>query len=180
MKKVYVILSYSGSNFAKFLRLFTNEKYVHTSIGLDRNLDNCYSFGRKYLYFPLPGGFIKEDFRKNIKYFKKSEFKIYELNVDDDKYDMLINDINNNYLRDINLYKYNVLGLYYIWRNKIKHRNYRFVCSSFCAKVLYDNNIVNFKKDYSLVRPGDFLELNYSSKVYEGMVCDYFKKDCNV
>ncbi len=105
---------------------------------------------------------------------------IYELNVEDDKYDSLVNDIEFNYVSKIKLYRYNIIGLYYIWRNKVKHRDYHYVCSSFCARVLIDNGIVNFNKDYSLVRPGDFLGIDYSRLVYEGSVKDYFKKGCNV
>lgn len=179
MRKIYIILSYSGSGFSRFLRLFNDDKFVHTSISLDRNLNRCYSFGRKILYFPLPGGFIMEDFRKNVTYFKNSEFKIFELLVDDDRYISLVKDIEDNYVSYINKYRYNIIGLYYIWRNKIKHRDYHFVCSSFCAKVLSDNGVFDFGKDYSLVRPGDFLNLNYSGMVYEGKVIDYFKKGCN-
>lgn len=105
---------------------------------------------------------------------------IYELDVDDEKYESLVSDIECNYVSNNNKYRYNIIGLYYIWRNKVKHRDYHYVCSSFCARVLSDNGVIDFGKDYSLVRPGDFLNLNYSRMVYEGSVRDYFKKGCNV
>ena len=80
LKKIYVILSYSGSNFAKFLKLFTKEKYVHTTISFDKDLNKAYSFGRKYVYTPLPGGFIQENFHKNCSYFKNSISKVLSVN----------------------------------------------------------------------------------------------------
>ena len=176
VKKIYVILSYSGSNFAKFLKLFTKEKYVHTTISFDKDLNKAYSFGRKYVYTPLPGGFIQENFHKNCSYFKNYISKVYELDITDEQYNNLQKDLEENFINQINKYKYNIIGLYFIWRNKKMHRKYHFVCTQFCAKVLIDNKIIDFNKDYSLIKPKDFLDLDILHLIFEGKTIDYLKR----
>lgn len=168
-------MSFSGSGFSRFLKLFTKDKYVHCTIATDKKLNNAYSFGRKYPCFPLPSGFVKENIIKNCNYFKNTISKIYELEIEDDKYYNLINDI-NNYLDNIDKYKYNIIGLYDLWKNNIKHRKYHFVCTQFCAKVLIDNNIIDFNKDYSLIKPKDFLNLELAKEIYEGKTIEYLKR----
>ena len=44
---------------AKIIRLFTNAKYNHTSLALDDNLEEYYSFSRKHANSPFDG-FVKE------------------------------------------------------------------------------------------------------------------------
>ena len=175
MKKIYVVLSYSGTTFSKFLRLFTKQKYVHVTIAFDEDLTRAYSFGRKFLRIPLPGGFIKEDFYKYCSYFKNYISKIYEIDVENEKYNNLLNDLENNYINQIEKYKYNIIGLYFIWRNKIMHRKYHFVCTQFCAKMLIDNNVIDFHKEYSLIKPGDFLNLECAKEIFEGHTIEYLK-----
>lgn len=54
MKKIYIILTQSGTIFSKILRLFTKEKYNHSSICLKDNFKTFYSFGRIHPYLILP------------------------------------------------------------------------------------------------------------------------------
>ena len=60
MKKVYVILSYTGTILSKIVKAFTMKQYSHTSISLDENLKQMYSFGRLNPYNPFIGGFVHE------------------------------------------------------------------------------------------------------------------------
>ncbi len=175
MKKIYIIVSYSGSMPAKFFRLVTREKYVHVSISLDKNLKFIYSFARKYIHFPLPGGLIHEDMKKNSDYFSKYTCKIYEIDITKEKYKQLKHDLNENYLKKQAKYKYNVLGLPFIKFNKVYHREYHYACSQFVSKLLIDNNILDFKKDYSIVRPSDFLSIKNLRLIFEGKIFNYFK-----
>lgn len=176
MKKIYVIVSDSGSVVAKALKFFTKEKYVHVTISFDEELKNAYSFGRKYTYIPLPGGLINENYSKRCRHFSNIIAKIYELDITDYQYRKLKKDFNNNYLKNIKKYKYNVKGLYYIKKNKAIHREYHFVCSQFCGKLLSDNNIISFDKDYSLLKPEDFFDKDYSRTIFEGKLLDYLSK----
>ena len=53
MKKIYIILTQSGTLFSKTIRFFTGKPYNHASIGLNESLDEFYSFGRKVPTNPL-------------------------------------------------------------------------------------------------------------------------------
>lgn len=46
MKKIYIILTQTGSVVSQMVKLYTRKKYGHVSISLDRELKNMYSFGR--------------------------------------------------------------------------------------------------------------------------------------
>lgn len=175
MKKIYIIISNSGTLVSKILKLFTKQKYVHVSIALDKNLKEAYSFGRKYVYSPIPGGFINEEYVKRCKHFNKSISKIYELEIDYKKYNNLKKELENKYKRYNKKYKYNYRGLYFIQFNKIHHRDYHYLCSQFCGKLLIDNKIMDFNKDYSLIKPKDFLDINYTNLIFEGKTIDYLK-----
>ncbi len=179
MKKIYIIVSNSGSIVSKFLRLFLHEKYVHVTISLDEYLKEAYSFGRKFTYSPLPGGFINEMYEKRCKHFNKSESKIYELKVSNKQFNNLKDNLKQEYINNKKKYKYNIIGLYYIYRNKVHHRDFRLVCSQFCSKILIDCDIVNFEKDYSLIRPTDFLNIKEALLIFEGKTMDYinYKKN---
>lgn len=175
MKKIYIIVSNSGSLVSKVLMLFTHQKYVHVTIALDKELKEAYSFGRKYTYIPLPGGFINEKYDKRCKHFKNSYFRIYELKVSNNKFEKLKKNLKNDYLRNKKEYKYNIIGLYYIQRKKILHRDKHLLCSQFCSKILIDNDILTFDKDYSLIKPEDFLNIENTNVIYEGKSIDYLK-----
>ena len=69
MKKIYIILSHSGSMPSRIIKFFTLFKYSHVSIALKKDLRVMYSFGRKKLNNPFDGGFITED--KNGLFYKK-------------------------------------------------------------------------------------------------------------
>ena len=164
MKNIYIIVSNSGSLVSKVLKYFTKEEYVHVTISLDKKLENAYSFGRKYTYIPLPGGLINEYYERRCKHFSKSKIKIYQLNITNKQYNDLKDDLKNNYIKYKSKYKYNLIGLLYIKRKKIKHR-----------KLLSENGILSFDKDYSLLEPKDFFNLNNVS--YEGTTLDYLSKE---
>ncbi len=175
MKSIYIIISNSGSLVSKTLKYFTKEEYVHVTISIDKNLENAYSFGRKYTYIPLPGGLINEYYERRCKHFSKSKIKVYELDITNKQYNDLKDDLKNNYIKYKSKYKYNVLGLLYIKRKKVKHRKFHYCCSQFCGKILSENGILSFDKDYSLLEPKDFFNLD--NVIYEGSTLDYLNKE---
>lgn len=178
MKNIYIILTNTGSYVSKFLNLHINGKYVHVSLSLDKDLSKAYSFGRKYTYTPLPGGFIKENYEKICKHFKNSESKIIELEITDEQYETLKKDLSKNYIKKQDDYKYNLLGLILIKYNIKYHRKNHLACSQFCGKILIENNIIDFKKDYSLITPEDFYQIK-GKTIFEGKTIDYIKNSLN-
>ena len=70
MKRIYIILTYSGTVLSRIVKAYTGAEYSHVSIGLDENLTKMYSFGRLNPYNPFIGGFVHE----GIKYSDSSLF----------------------------------------------------------------------------------------------------------
>ena len=87
MKKLYIILSNTGSFPSKVIHFFTKDSYTHISLSLNAELTEMYTFGRKYLYSIYPGGYIKERIHQRMfKRFKKTRIIVFELAVDSVKY----------------------------------------------------------------------------------------------
>ena len=63
-KKVYILLTDTGTLFTKLIKLYTKKPYNHASISFDLELLEVYSFGRKTARNPFIGGFVKEDVNK--------------------------------------------------------------------------------------------------------------------
>ena len=90
MKKVYIILSYTGTWLAKVVRYYTKKEYSHVSISLDENLQRMYSFGRKNPYISFWGGFVHESTRYGtFKRFQQTKAVIYQIEITDEQYQKL-------------------------------------------------------------------------------------------
>ena len=171
MKKIYIVITFTGTILSRIVRLITKKTYCHASISLDKNLDNMYSFGRKNPYLLLPAGFIHEYKDKGtFKRFYKTKAKIYELEVNQEQYNelkKLIRDFNNN--KD-NL-QFNIIGLVTaIFRLKIKRRKH-YYCSEFVKYALDKSNIeTNLPK---CTRPDDFQILKNAHLIYQGELRNY-------
>ena len=63
---IYVLLSRTHTVPARLIRFFTREPYSHTSIALDIELREMYSFARKHVYNPFDCGFIDEDIERGV------------------------------------------------------------------------------------------------------------------
>ena len=88
MKKIYIVLTYTGTWLAKIVKFYTKKEYSHVSISLDENLDEMYSFGRLNPYIPFIGGFVQESPKYGtFKRFSKTKSVIYSLDVSDDTYE---------------------------------------------------------------------------------------------
>ncbi len=166
-KKVYIIMSYTGSIFSKFLRIVLKNKFVHVSIGLDKQLQNVYSFGRKRPRTMFPGGFVKEDINKISHIFKNAECQIFELEITEEQYKILKREI-RKFTENEKKYGYNIFGLIPLNFNIRFERKNHFVCSQFVGRILQEAGIYNQDKNYSLIKPNDISKIYGLNKVYEG------------
>jgi hypothetical protein len=170
MKKIYIVLTYTGTILSKIVKVYTKKEFSHVSIALDEDLKEMYSFGRLNAYNPFWGGFVHEGLdRGTFKRFKKTKAKIYSLQVKDDQYDKVvkvIRDIQNNRLD----YNFNILGLIGVMINyKVKRENY-FYCAEFVKYVLEQSNICNLPE---IIKPEDFKEIDNLNVVYNGVLQEY-------
>ena len=171
MKKIYIILTYSGTIPSKLIKLFTCYSYSHVSISLNKNINTMYSFGRKNVYNPFNGGFIVE--KKNglfYKRFNKTKCLILEIEVENKKYCEL-RKLLKEYKINQDTYKYDILGLIpRIVNIKIKRKNHK-VCSEFVGNLLQSSNIYNFDKE--VIKPIDFMNIPFKKIIYEGSLNKY-------
>lgn len=166
-KYIYVILSQTGTVPAKIIKLFTGAPYNHASLSTDEDLQEIYSFCRKFKRFVLPAGFAEENKVGVFEMFKQVPCEIYSFEVSIEQY--------NEYQRLIECFKkdsrhylYNVIGLIGLAFGFAVHRKNHFVCSEFVAHVLSECKIATFHKDLGLVKPDDFRYLDNATLVYKG------------
>lgn len=170
MKKIYIILTYTGTILSKIVKIYTRREYSHVSISLNEDLTKMYSFGRINPYNPFSGGFVHEEIDKGtFKRFKKTKTKIYSLEISEEKYEKLESIIEQMKAKK-NLYKFNVIGLLGIMLNvKIKREKY-FYCAEFVKYVLEQSQVLELP---DLVKPEDFEKVSGISEIYRGVLREY-------
>ena len=170
MKKIYIILTYTGTILSRIVKIYTRKEYSHVSISLDRDLNQMYSFGRLNPYNPFIGGFVHEGIdRGTFKRFKNTKTKIYSMEIDEEKYERL-EEIIENIQQKKKLYKFNVIGLIAIALNVRIKREKCFYCAEFVKYVLEQSEVVELPE---IIKPDDFNKLNGLNEVYIGKLQDY-------
>ena len=174
MKKIYIILTYTGTILSKIVKIYTRREYSHVSISLNEDLTKMYSFGRLNPYNPFSGGFVHEEIDKGtFKRFKKTKTKIYSLEISEEQYEKLESIIEQMKAKK-NLYKFNVIGLLGILLNvKIKREKY-FYCAEFVKYVLEQSQVLELPE---LVKPEDFEKVSGISEIYRGVLREYHIED---
>lgn len=164
-KKIYLLLTDTGTFFTRLIKLFTKKRYNHASLSLDADLLNVYSFGRKNW---VQGGFIKEDMKQRL--FQHADCAIYSLPVTESQLEKM-----KRFMRKLEEedYRYNFLGLFGFIFNKPITRERAFFCSQFVAAALKESNLMKFEKPLSLVAPFDLLKASTWQLEYEGKLKDY-------
>lgn len=172
-KKVYIILTDTGTLFTRMIKLYTNKPYNHAAISFDTDLLNVYSFGRKTARNPFVGGFVNEDIESEL--FKQAACVIYSCIVSSTHLQEM-----RDYIQQMeeqkHLYRYNFLGLIAILLNIPLNRKNAFFCSQFVASVLKECDIIDFQKPLSLVTPHDLQGAAGFQLVYRGKFGEYPKQ----
>lgn len=172
MRKVYVILTDTGTVLTKMIKLYTKKPHNHASIALDDQLWDVYSFGRKRPRNPFIAGFVRENIRGGI--FRNADCEIYCCTLTEKQYETICQKIKEIEENKQN-YRYNLLGLFAVMFNMEFDRKNAFFCSHFVAALLKESGIeINKQKPLSLVTPDDIKEASSLELVYEGKLADYF------
>ena len=171
MKKIYFVLTYTGTFLSRVVRYYTKEQYSHISIAFDEKLKEMYSFGRFHAYNPFIGGFVQESPDKGIyKRFPKTITKIYSLEVSDAQYQRMKEIIlyfHDNKAR----FHFNTLGLFSVpFRMKWNRENH-FYCAEFVKYVLENSNLNISLPEF--VKPNDFQNISGMHEVYTGILKEY-------
>lgn len=170
---IYLVFSNTGTLLSKCINYYTKDEYVHVSLSFDENFNKMYSFGRIFPICPFIGGFVEENLNDGVyKRFQNSKCIIYKIEVDENQYKLLQKEL-SIFLNNKKKYRYNFLGLIgYIINKPIKRDNHYF-CSEFVSHLLIKSNIFDPKKDPSLVKPSDLLEIENKEFIYEGYTNNY-------
>ena len=174
MKKIYIVLTHTGTNLSKIIKNWTKDEFSHVSIALDEDLDEMYSFGRLHPYNPVWAGLVHEKQNDGtFKRFKKTKAAIYSIEVEDDQYVIIRNTIYDMY-RNRKKYKFNIIGLLAIGFNKSVKRDNWFYCAEFVKYVL-DKAGVNLGLPNKMIRPENFKYVENKDLEYYGLFRKYKK-----
>ena len=111
MKKIYFVLTFTGTWLSRVVRVYTRKQYAHVSLALDKDLKYMYSFGRINPYNPISGGFVHEVQNEGVfKRFKNTDSLICSIEVTDKQYKKIKDNI-KKFESEKDLYGFNVLGL---------------------------------------------------------------------
>jgi len=172
MKKIYIVLTYTGTILSRMIKIRTRAEYAHSSIALDEGLDEMYSFGRLHPYIAFWGGFVKEGIKEGtFKRFKNTTVGVYCIEVSDEQYENLKNVIKN--IRDNKKdYKFNIRGMALTSLNMGNSRINRFYCAEFVKYVLEKSDI-DISELPKAIRPEDFKKLKNTTLIYKGYLKNY-------
>ena len=183
-KCVYIVISKTSTLPSDVIKMWTKEPYAHTSLALDIELNEMYSFARKKLRNPFNCGFITEDITKGV-FGRDTETtcRVARLWITSNQYKKLNQEI-EKFKKDQSFYKYNYLGIVGVMCNKPIERKYNYFCSQFVYHALQKAGVKMFDKKPGLARPEDFriwseLELIYEGKLnqYRQYLKDFYPKD---
>ncbi len=178
MKKVYIVLTHTGTLLSRIIKGYTRYEFSHISISLDEELNEMYSFGRKNAYNPFVGGFVHEYIDKGtFKRFKKTMSKIYSLQVQDNEY-KLMKECINKIQEDEKNYTFNIIGLFAAGLNLRITGPYSFYCAEFVKYVIESAGIdAGLPK---IIKPESFKEMEGLREIYNGKLKDYRKEKLNI
>lgn len=172
-KKLYIVISQTGTAFSRILRFITGEEYNHASISLEDDLSLMYSFGRVNPYNPFFGGFVTES--PNFGTFKRfSNTKVIVLSIDisDKTYYDMADRLKDMYERK-DEYSYNYLGVYLAAFKIHRKKKNCYYCSEFVRDFLQNYSINGSLTLNGIVHPMDFLKIPDSKDMYYGKLKDF-------
>lgn len=170
---IYILLSRTHTIPARLIRLLTRAPYSHTSLALDVELKEMYSFARRHIYNPFDSGFVNEDIEKGIFGRDKNVYcSVYAIPVTEEQYRVVRKEL-QHFIENSELYNYNYSGLFGVLFGKNVSRDYRYFCSQFVSHVLSRSGIELFKKEAGLIQPYDFHLKLQSQIIYEGKLSEY-------
>ena len=164
-KKIFLL-----RNRTRLIKACTKMPYNHASIAFNPELTEVYSFGRKTVYNPFIGGFVKEDMHSVL--FQQADCSLYSLTVTNHQFEKM-----HRYIRVMDIqkeaYRYNFIGLFGVLLKKPIDRKKAFFCSQFVATVLKEGQIMDGEKNLCLIKPSDLPHLAGFQLLFEGRLRDY-------
>lgn len=172
-KCVYILVSKTQTWPSKVIKMWTREPYAHTSLALDIELNEMYSFARKKLRNPFDCGFISEDITKGVFGRDVNTIcRVCRLWVTSSQYKRILKNL-DKFKREKDFFRYNYLGIFGVMFNRPVEREYNYFCSQFVYYVLDKSGVEMFDKKPGLARPEDFRTWDELEPIYEGKLNMY-------
>lgn len=174
MKRIYLILTYSGTILSRIIKIYTRDEFAHVSISLDEELNQMYGFGRLNPYNPFIGGFVHEGINiGTFKRFRKTQTAVYSIMISDEQYKKIKETI--KLIRECPIaYKFNIIGLFGAGFNIRIHMRHSFYCAEFVKYLLEKARVKNNLPE--IIKPEDFKRLDNIRLEYKGSLCEYSVK----
>ena len=170
-RKIYIVLTYSGTLLSKIVKFYTRREFSHVSISLDENLDEMFSFGRVNPYIPFIGGFVQESpYYGTFRRFSKTKTRIYSLEVTNSDYKKM-KEVIYHFQNNKSSYKFNVIGLFAVALHLKIKKEKSFYCAEFVKYVL-DNSELDVSLP-EIIKPDDFSSICGLEEVYYGRLNQY-------
>ena len=171
-KKVYIVLSQTGTVLSRILKLVTRAPYNHSSIALTDDLQTMYSFGRVNPYNPFLGGFVQESpAYGTFKRFKNTKVMVLETEISEDVYSEL-GQLIQQMMKEQARYHYNYWGLFLAaLRIPVKKRNC-YYCSEVVKAMVVRMKLPGAEEIPDIVKPMHFLTVPHKT-VFVGKLQEY-------
>lgn len=172
-RSLYILVTDTGTVFTKTIKTYTKAPYNHSSLALDPELVQLYSFGRKNPNNPFKAGFVQEDVIKGTyEKYPKTTCALYAIPVTERQYEKVI--------RMLELFKkndqktiYNLLGVFGVAVKAPFEPQGSYFCSQFVAEILHRAGVRLWTKLPSLIEPNDFRQAQEAVLIYEGLLNEY-------
>lgn len=172
-KKIYIIVSQTGTVLSRILKRITGAKYNHVSISPWSDLHLMYSFGRRHPYNPFWAGYVKESPAfGTFKRFTETQVKVLELSVTEEQYEEIRRTLEEMF-EERKKYHYNYLGLYLAAFHIRRSRERCYYCSEFVREILMDHASVSGDCFPPITHPIHFLNIEEAHTIYCGRLQDY-------
>lgn len=171
MKRIYFVLTYTGTILSKIVKWYTKKEYSHISISLDNELNQMYSFGRLNPYNAFMGGFVHESpYYGTFKRFKNTKSLIFYLEVTEVQYQKIKMQL-EYFKRNKRNFRFNSIGLFAVAFNIKWQKKNSYYCAEFVKYILERAKIENTLPE--MIKPEDFRTIKNTKKVYEGKLNQY-------
>lgn len=171
---VYVLLTHTGTVLSNTIKSITANPYSHSSISFSPELDEMYSFGRKYKSNPLIGTFVKENIKEGLfeDVSETATYSLYVTFVDEVSYRKMKKRL-EEFKDPKKKFRYNFVGLIKHQMGIASSSSDAYFCSQFVDTILSENEIDFFAQDSSLVKPYDFAQHDAFLHVSRGKLKNY-------
>ena len=170
MKRIYIMLSKSNTVLATCIRKISRTEFSHSSLALDDNLSEMYSFARVKDNNPFVGRFIPEYLDKGIlKKYEHIGCLVFMKEVTDEEYSKIVEYIDSIKMSDKE-YKFNILGLICCGLNKPYERKHKLCCSQFVSKAISCVHDIELPRHPMSMHPNNFRVARGLRLVYSGPI----------